>query len=70
LESDDEFQIDNDDNDQVDTISKSTNENVYVPLKERRRQKVSFLFQIFDQYFVFDMLRVIRPHPMVHMFSK
>ncbi len=55
MESDDEFQIDNDDNDQVDTISKSTNENVYVPLKERRRQKVSFLFQIFDQYFVFDM---------------
>jgi hypothetical protein len=30
-----------DDNDQSDAISKNTEESVYVPLKERRRQQVS-----------------------------
>ncbi len=38
-ESDDEFKLDDDD--ESETINKNTDENVYVPLKERRRQQVS-----------------------------
>ncbi len=37
-ESDDEFKMDDDES---ETISTNTSENLYVPLKERRRQQVS-----------------------------
>ena len=49
-ESDDEFKLDiNDDDDQSDTTSKTTSENAYVPLKERRRQQVR-LIEIIDKF--------------------
>jgi hypothetical protein len=32
---------DDDDDDQAETTSKNTDEKIYVPLKERRRQQVS-----------------------------
>ena len=46
-ESDDEFKLhdaDDDDDGPSDATSKATNENTYVPLKERRRQHVSDWF--------------------------
>jgi hypothetical protein len=42
-ESDDEFKLDNDHDDQSDTTSKTTSENGYVPLKVRRQQQVRLI---------------------------